>query len=77
MAKDLPNDLRLVVSDGALQAMIDTGDEEKRRALIDMAQGRLARVLDWQRRFGVPVLPLSSGEETLPQLRRLMGVGPR
>lgn len=77
MAHELPEGLRIVVSDGALQAQIDTADRKTHRALADMARGRLAEVLDWQRRFGVPVLPLSAGEETLPQMRRLMGLGPR
>lgn len=77
MAEEVPADLRLVVSDGKLQVQIDTAERETHRALAEMAQGRLATVLDWQRRFGVPVLPLSSGEETLPQMRRLMGLGPR
>lgn len=77
MAQDLPADLRIVVSDGTLQAEIDTGDATARKGLAAMVGGRLAEVLDWQRRFGVPVLPLSSGDETLPQLRRLMGLAPR
>ncbi len=76
-ADEIPADTRLVVSDGVLQAEIDTGRAETRRALQDLTRGRLAEVLDWQRRFGVPILPLSSGEETLPQLRRLMGCDPR
>ncbi len=46
-------------------------------SLREMASGRLAAILDWQRRFGVPVLPLSAAEETLPQMRRLMGLGAR
>ncbi|QDL90405.1 DUF58 domain-containing protein [Paroceanicella profunda] len=73
----LPEGLRLVVSDGELQAEIDTGDRAAHRGLRDMATGRLAAVLDWQRRLGVPVLPLSAAEETLPQMRRLMGLGAR
>lgn len=77
LAGELPAGLRLVVSDGALQAEIDTGRAEARRSLSALAEGRLAQVLDWQRRFGVCVLPLSSGEETLPQIRRLMGLGPQ
>jgi len=77
MAQEVPENLRLVVSDGELQAEIDTGRSETRTALAEMARGRLAQVLEWQRRFGVPVLPLSAGEETVPQLRRLMGLGPR
>jgi uncharacterized protein (DUF58 family) len=75
--EELPEGLRLVVSDGELQAEIDTGDRAAHRSLRDMARGRLAAILDWQRRFGVPVLPLSAAEDTLPQMRRLMGLGPR
>lgn len=76
-AEDVPEGLTFVVSDGALQAEVDTGDATAHRNLRDMAQGRLAGILDWQRRFGVPVLPLSAAEETLPQMRRLMGLGAR
>jgi len=73
---DLPEGLRLVVSDGELQAEIDTGDRGAHRRLAEMVKGRLAEVIDWQRTLGVPVLPLSAGEATLPQVRRLMGLGP-
>ena len=76
-AEDLPEGLKLIVSDGRLQAEIDAGDSTTHRHLSEMASGRLAAILDWQRRFGVPVLPLSTAEETLPQVRRLMGLGPR
>ena len=75
-AEEFPEGLRLVVSDGELQAEVDTGNTTQHRNLRDMARGRLAEILDWQRTLGVPVLPLSSAEETLPQLRRLMGLGP-
>jgi len=76
-AGDLPKGLRLIVTDGELQAEIDTGAPAARRGLAEMAGGRIGEILDWQRRFGVPVLPLSAGEETLPQMRRLLGLGPR
>ncbi len=76
-ADDMPAGLRLVVSDGELQAEIDTGDRSAHRRLGEMAKGRLAAVLDWQRSLGVPVLPLTAAEETLPQVRRLMGLAPR
>jgi uncharacterized protein (DUF58 family) len=75
-ADDLPEGFRLVVSDGELQAEVDTGDRGAHRRLREMAQGRLAEILDMQRSLGVPVLPLSAAEETLPQIRRLMGLGP-
>ncbi|MEM1080130.1 MAG: DUF58 domain-containing protein [Pseudomonadota bacterium] len=77
ISNDIPQNMRAVVSDGSLQAEIDTSDGAVHHALSAMAQGRLARVVDWQRRFGVPVVPLSSAEDALPQLRRLMGLQPR
>ena len=76
-AEALPKDLKLVVSDGELQAEMDITDSARHRSLRELARGRLAEILDWQRKLGVPVLPLTAGEETLPQLRRLMGLGPR
>lgn len=74
MAEEIPDPAQLVISDGTLQAEIDTRDGQVRRALIDMATGRLAQILAWERELGLPVLPLSAGEETLPQIRRLMGL---
>jgi hypothetical protein len=56
---------------------LNTGDGAVHRAIRDMAQGRLAEILDWQRALGVPVLPLTSAEDSLSQMRRLMGLGPR
>ena len=72
----IPDGMKLVISDGMLQAEIDTGDETRRRRLEEMVRGRTARILDWPRRYGVPVLPLSAAKETLPQLRHLMGLHP-
>jgi uncharacterized protein (DUF58 family) len=74
IAHEMPEKLKLVISDGALQAELDTGSETVRRDLAAMSEGRLAEVLDWQREIGMAVLPLSAGEATLPQLRRLMGL---
>jgi uncharacterized protein (DUF58 family) len=73
MANDLPENLRIVVSDGSLQAEIDTGREQVRRALVDLAGDRLSTIAGWTRRFGIPVLPLSAGEGTVSQIRRLFG----
>lgn len=74
MSHQMPNGPRITVSDGNLQAEIDTGNQAVHRALTDMAQGRLAQILDWQRRFGIPVLPLSTAEDSVEQMRRLMGL---
>lgn len=75
-AEYLPKDAKLVVSDGTLQVAIDTGNQKTHQKLSELARGRLAEILDWQRATGVPVLPLSSAEDSLTQMRRLMGLGP-
>lgn len=75
-AQQLPADMRVVISDGILQAQLDTGKDTTQQALADFTKGRVAQVLDWQRKFGVPVLPLSAGLDTASQLRSLMGLAP-
>jgi len=72
--ESIPQGTRIVVSDGILQAEIDTGDKGVHSRLQDFAQGRLAEVLDWQRRYGFPVLPVSAGEDSVTQMTRLFGL---
>jgi len=74
MAHGFDADFQLVVSDGLLQAELDTGSGTVRRALGDFLTGRFAEVLAWERKLGIPILPLSAGEETLPQIRNLLGL---
>lgn len=76
-ADGLPKGVKLVISDGELQAEVDTGDTTVHRDLNDLARGRVAEILDWKRALGVPVLPLTSGSDSLEQMRHLMGLGPR
>jgi len=76
-AHELPEGLHLTVSDGELQAEVDARDGEVRRRLLELASGRLGAVAGWARRSGATLLPLSSGEPTAPQLRRLLGAPPR
>lgn len=76
LADDLPRGFRLVVSDGQLQAQLDTGDPAQREGLLEATRNRIDRIRDWQRRYAVPVLPLSSAEDTLAQMRRLLGLAP-
>lgn len=68
----LPEDARLVVSDGALQAQIG-GSGAERASLRAFAEARLAEMTGFCDRYGIPILPLTTAEETLPQLLRLMG----
>lgn len=74
-SQQLPPDLDIVVSDGMLQAQVNVGNEVVRRKLADFTTGRLAALLAFSQRYGVPVVPLTSAEETLPQVLRLLGGG--
>ena len=73
LAHDVSGDLKLIFSDGRLQAALDTGAGRTRQALVDFLTGRLAEILAWEKKLGVTILPLSAGEATLPQVRRLLG----
>ena len=71
---DLPRDLRLVVTDGDLQATFDTSDDAVRAALESVTAQRHEQLISWQRKFGLSLAPLSTSEPALPQLRRLLGL---
>ena len=74
MAHEIADDLQIVVSDGTLQAEIDTSSGRVLRSLSELSSGRLAKVLALEKKLGVPILPLNAGEATLPQIRRLLGL---
>jgi hypothetical protein len=63
----------MTVTDGELQVVLDVGRDQIRRSILDASQKRLSDVFAWTRDFGVPVLPLSTAEETAPQIRHLLG----
>jgi len=73
MARQLEPRGRVVVSDGRLQVELDLDRGATHEALVSFSRGRLQRVLDWQNEIKLSVLPLSAGEATAPQLRRMMG----
>lgn len=72
-ALEIPDDARMVVSDGALQVEIEGRATKK---LAAFAKGRIDRILAWPRTAGVPVLPVDTEEPVLAQLRRLLGFAP-
>jgi uncharacterized protein (DUF58 family) len=65
---------RLVVSDVELQVEIRGERADVRRRFSEFADARIAEVLAWQRKLGVPVLPISTDRDVLEQLRELLGV---
>ncbi|MDM0111079.1 DUF58 domain-containing protein [Variovorax sp. J22R133] len=70
---ELPPSGDLVVSDGELQVELGFGHDAVRRGITGFVDARSRELFDWRHLIGVPVLPLSAGEETAPQLRRLLG----
>jgi hypothetical protein len=72
-SQQMPPDLDIVVSDGLLQAQVNVGNETVRRKLADFTTGRLASLFAFSQRYGAPVVPLTSSEETLPQMLHLLG----
>ncbi len=76
-ARVLQLDESLVVGAGDQQAEVDLADPSVRSATERFYAERIERILRWPQEIDVSVLPLSSGEPTLAQLRALMGSGPR
>lgn len=73
----VPASGRVVVSNGALQVELDFARKSTLERFADFADQRLASVMAWQNDLGIPVLPLTTAEETLPQIQRLLGRGRR
>ena len=72
-ARTLSRQVKTILGDGQRQAEVDFSREEVVAAVREVSSGRLDRILEWQTRINLSVLPVSAGEETLGQLRTLMG----
>ncbi len=66
-------DGRVVIGDHAMQAEVDFSSAKTREALTGYSRQRLRHIHSWQNEINLSVLPLSAGEETLPQIHMLMG----
>ncbi|WP_428926138.1 DUF58 domain-containing protein [Marinibacterium sp. SX1] len=74
LMRNLPDRARLPISDARQQAELDMGANGQRRAVSDFLDGRLAALAGWSRRYGAPLLQLSTDQPASDQLRRLMGL---
>ena len=72
-ATHLPPSEDLVITDGRLQIELSLGRQRVRRDIYELASGRIAHVLAWQEDIGVPMLPLSTAEDVVLQVSRLLG----
>jgi uncharacterized protein (DUF58 family) len=73
--QSLPENLRMTVSDGELQFQIDPEDRHAFQTIAHSLQNRIRHVLDWQKTLDLTVLPLTSAEETVSQIVRLLQEG--
>ena len=73
----VPKSLVSAISDGDLQATLDTRSADTLEAMDLFNRQRRQIIEDWHLRYGLPVAQLSTGEDTLPQLQRLLGLIPR
>lgn len=71
-ALELPSSAKAVLGDARQQAEVDLRSATVRQTLQTLGQRRLQRITDWQAEIRLSVVPLSAGEETLPQIRRLL-----
>ncbi|ACS59352.1 protein of unknown function DUF58 (plasmid) [Rhizobium leguminosarum bv. trifolii WSM1325] len=69
---DLPTSGDIVVSGGGPQAELALRTPSVRSSIDAFARNRGRELRAWQRRLGLPILPISAAEETAPQLRRLL-----
>jgi uncharacterized protein (DUF58 family) len=77
IARETPESGRIVVGDGRMQVELDLADQTVRRNLAAIGGDRLKRLIGWQERLDAAILPVSAGEDTVPQIRSLFGLPPR
>ena len=76
LAKELPADSSLVVSDGERLIMLDSRDDRLQKRFPDFLQGRLKTLSDELVKFGVPILPIHTAEGVALQVRKTLGYVP-
>lgn len=72
-ARGLSRQPKAILGDGVMQAEVNFSDPAVIESVRALSSSRLDRILEWQTRINLSILPLSSGEQTLEQVRRLMG----
>jgi len=71
-AVGLQSNTKAVLGDATQQAEIDLASDATKAAIQDFNDRRLQQIMAWQAEINLSVVPLSAGEETLPQIRRLL-----
>ncbi|WP_171234224.1 DUF58 domain-containing protein [Ruegeria sp. HKCCA6837] len=72
-SRELVPNLRLTVSDGDNQIELDSADTGLSDRIRQAMEDRLAQLQTWSRRYGFPIVPLTTAQPTLDQLLMLFG----
>ncbi|SDU10145.1 Protein of unknown function DUF58 [Pseudomonas pohangensis] len=73
IALSIPQNGHLLITQGELQVELAVGRKQVHKPLSAFSSGRLREVAELLRRSRIPLLMISTGEETLPQLRFELG----
>ncbi len=76
LARELPENATLVISDGSSQILLDSGENRLRKRFPEFLQGRLKTLSNALVKFGVPILPLHTAEDVAKQVRTVLGYVP-
>ncbi|MEJ2140355.1 MAG: DUF58 domain-containing protein [Gammaproteobacteria bacterium] len=74
---ELPETGKFVISDGDLQLQVDAGDVELRQHFKEDFQSRLDTARSLLQKRQVPVLPISTTQPVIEQVRDLLGQSPQ
>ncbi|MDA5558442.1 DUF58 domain-containing protein [Shimia sp. MMG029] len=72
-AESLPEQGAVTGTDGQQQARLDMAAEGVRAGVLSVAADRTDLVTGWQKKMKLSVLPLTTAQDTLPQIVALMG----
>ena len=72
----LPQGGKLVVSDGEFQMEVDTASGKVQKEFAEIFDQRLHNTKEWLSKRGIPILPLSTAESVISQVRRTLGYSP-
>ena len=76
LAKELPENASIVVSNGSQQILLDSSESQLQKRFPEFLQNRLKKLSDSLNKFGVPILPIHTAEEVAPQVRKTLGYVP-
>lgn len=73
LSHGVPENLKITVTDGGLQAHLDMAEHEPREKIDAFLKERVAPVETWARKYRFPFLPLTTDRPASDQIRQLLG----